>query len=95
MLLRPLKKPIFSLFAPYAFHASVLLRDYKILELLSDHPQGCSFDDIFSKATISKYGVRILLEAGIESVYYTKKRLIFYHQNRIDVYLRRDGESEY
>lgn len=60
-----LEKAHFLSFAPYAFHASVLLRDYKILENLSNHSEGCGFEEILKNAPISKYGVRILLEAGI------------------------------
>lgn len=60
-----LEKAHFISFAPYAFQASVLLRDYEILKNLNENNQGLSFDEIHSKTSISAYGVRILVEAGI------------------------------
>ncbi len=60
-----LEKAHFISFAPYAFQASVLLRDYGILQYLQENQDGSAFEAILSKTTISPYGVRILLEAGI------------------------------
>jgi len=60
-----LEKAHFIAFAPYAFQASVLLRDYGMLRQLQENDKGVSFDDILKHASISKYGTRILLEAGI------------------------------
>ena len=60
-----LEKAHFISFAPYAFQASVLLRDYGILKELSNETNGLTLKDIHGKTSISAYGVRILLEAGI------------------------------
>jgi 2-polyprenyl-3-methyl-5-hydroxy-6-metoxy-1,4-benzoquinol methylase len=60
-----LEKAHFISYAPYAFQASVLLRDYDILKNLMDHTDGLNLKTIHSSTTISEYGVRILLEAGI------------------------------
>lgn len=60
-----LEKAHFLSFAPYAFQASVLLRDYEILTMLQNEMGGLTIEAIIEKATISPYGVRILLEAGI------------------------------
>lgn len=81
-----LEKAHFISFAPYAFQASVLLRDYGILELLQKNIDGISLSHIQSKTKISAYGVRILVEAGIgigllyeenELYYITKTGLMF------------------
>ncbi len=60
-----LEKAHFISFAPYAFQASVLLRDYGILHHIQEQSKGLPFESIQEKASISEYGVRILLEAGI------------------------------
>ncbi|MBP6625100.1 MAG: class I SAM-dependent methyltransferase, partial [Chitinophagaceae bacterium] len=60
-----LEKAHFISFAPYAFQASVLLRDYGILDMLHQHNEGLTFSAITQQMKISDYGVRILLEAGI------------------------------
>lgn len=59
-----LEKAHFLSYAPYAFQASVLLRDYGILTMLQLQPN-LDFQAITKQVTISAYGVRILLEAGI------------------------------
>ncbi len=60
-----LEKAHFIAFAPYAFQASVLLRDYGILQQLLERVDGLAFETINENTAISAYGVRILLEAGI------------------------------
>lgn len=60
-----LEKAHFLSFAPYAFQASVLLRDYGILTMLQHETNGLTLQQIKEKVTISEYGVRILVEAGI------------------------------
>lgn len=60
-----LEKAHFLAFAPYAFQASVLLRDYGILQYLLENTTGSAFENIMNHAGISLYGTRILLEAGI------------------------------
>lgn len=62
----------FIAFAPYIFHASVLLRDSGILKAVEDaRMNGITLEDVVAKVDMSHYGVRILLEAGlgIELVY--------------------------
>ncbi|MCC7029307.1 MAG: methyltransferase [Chitinophagaceae bacterium] len=60
-----LEKAHFLSFAPYAFQASVLLRDYGILTLLQQQNEGTPLSKLNEEANISPYGVRILVEAGI------------------------------
>lgn len=60
-----LEKAHFLSFAPYAFQASILLRDYDILLFLNENQAGLSFQQIVKNVSISEYGVRILVEAGI------------------------------
>lgn len=62
----------FIAFAPYIFHASVLLRDSGILRAVeAARTNGITLEDVVSQVNMSHYGVRILLEAGlgIELVY--------------------------
>jgi ubiquinone/menaquinone biosynthesis C-methylase UbiE len=56
----------FIAFAPYIFQASVILRDSGILKHVEEaRVSGISVDEVSEKVSISKYGVRILLEAGL------------------------------
>jgi 2-polyprenyl-3-methyl-5-hydroxy-6-metoxy-1,4-benzoquinol methylase len=89
-----LEKAHFISFAPYAFQASVLLRDYGMLEFLNSHSQGARFEDILATQKISEYGVRILLEAGIgiglvyeedEKYYITKTGTMFITDNMVKI----------
>ena len=81
-----LEKAHFISFAPFAFQASVLLRDYGILQHLQEQSSGLSFESIQAKANVSAYGVRILLEAGIgigllsehDALYYITKTGSFF-----------------
>lgn len=63
--LTALEKAHFISFAPYAFQASVLLRDYGILDYLSNHNEGANLETLAKHAPISYYGVRVLVEAGV------------------------------
>lgn len=60
-----LEKAHFISFAPYAFQASVLLRDFDILKKLYKSDKGLSFTELMQDLNISHYGLRILVEAGI------------------------------
>ena len=60
-----LEKAHFISFAPYAFQASVQLRDYNILSSLQTETKGLDFNSLKKNIDISDYGLRILLEAGI------------------------------
>lgn len=60
-----IEKAHFLSYAPYAFQAAVLLRDYNILNHLNANQDGLSFQQLLDKQKISHYGLRILLEAGI------------------------------
>lgn len=56
----------FIAFAPYIFQASVILRDSGILKQVEDaRVNGISIDEVAATVKMSKYGVRILLEAGL------------------------------
>ncbi|MEZ5047636.1 MAG: class I SAM-dependent methyltransferase [Chitinophagaceae bacterium] len=60
-----LEKAHFLSFAPYAFQASLCLRDFGILDFLLQHQDGVQFEDIKPNRTLSHYALRVLVEAGI------------------------------
>lgn len=56
----------FIAFAPYVFHASVLLRDSGILHKVErSRMTGLTLEEIVADTDMSHYGVRILVEAGL------------------------------
>lgn len=56
----------FIAFAPYIFQASMILRDSGILDVVQNaRTGGIAIDDIATKVKMSRYGIRILLEAGL------------------------------
>jgi len=56
----------FIAFAPYVFQASVLLRDSGILgEVEQARKEGITLDAVTEKVGLSRYAVRVLLEAGL------------------------------
>lgn len=56
----------FIAFAPIVFQASKSLRDLGILEIVKDSgKEGITLQDIHSKLSLTEYGVRVLLEAGL------------------------------
>ncbi len=56
----------FIAFAPYVFQASVLLRDSGILtEVENARQDGITLDAVTEKVDLSRYAVRVLLEAGL------------------------------
>lgn len=53
-------------FAPIAFQATRALRDMGILQAVSDsRSNGITIEEILEKVTLSRYAVRVLLEAGL------------------------------
>ena len=52
-------------FAPIMFQASLALRNFGILELVKKSRKGISIEDVAEKLTLSVYGVKVLLEAGL------------------------------
>ena len=53
-------------FAPYIFHASVLLRDKGILSYVEGaRMEGCTIEEVSAKIAMPHYGIRILMEAGL------------------------------
>ncbi len=52
-------------FAPLMFQAAKALRDFNILAFLKKNKQGKRVEDIAKHAGISRYGARVLLEAGL------------------------------
>ena len=53
-------------FAPFVFQASMALRDLGILKVIEDAGgDGISQEDIVAKLTLTNYGVRVLVEAGL------------------------------
>lgn len=77
-------------FAPIVFQAAVSLRNLGILELLNSYPKnGFEVDVISSKLNISKYGVKVLLDAGLSAdiVYLKDNR---YHLTKTGSFLIHD-----
>lgn len=61
-----ISKAQFIAFAPYIFQASVLLRDKGILKIVdSAHGKGIAIEEIEKQVSLSHYGIRVLLEAGL------------------------------
>ncbi len=59
-------------FGPIMFQAALAMRNLGILQVLHDNrEQGMNYDEIAQKCKVSRYGVKVLLEAGIslEMVY--------------------------
>ena len=53
-------------FAPLAFHATSVLRDRGVLAALAEAvPHGLTIDEVAQTTGLSRYGVRVLLEAGL------------------------------
>ncbi len=53
-------------FAPFVFQASMALRDLGILKIIEDAGTvGVTQEEIVAKLTLSNYGVRVLVEAGL------------------------------
>ena len=56
----------FIAFAPYIFQASVILRDSGILATIEKaRVEGTTIDEVAASVKMSRYGVRILMEAGL------------------------------
>jgi hypothetical protein len=53
-------------FAPIMFQACRILRDSGILELIQhSNSEGATLEDVAAKASLPRYGVKVLLEAGL------------------------------
>lgn len=54
-------------FAPLAFQATVVMRDRGVLAALAkaDPSKGCSIEEVVGATGLSRYAVRVLLEAGL------------------------------
>jgi len=57
-------------FAPLAFQAAASLRDRGLLDVLAKASPGagCSIDDVMMATGMSRYAVRVLLEAGFDEL---------------------------
>ena len=56
----------FIAFAPYVFHASVILRDKGILAYVEEgRAEGRTIKQVADHAVMPYYGVRVLMEAGL------------------------------
>lgn len=73
-------------FAPIVFQATRALRNLGILSIIESHaPKGISFEDIQKESSLSDYGTRVLVEAGLgiglltfdNNVYKTTKAAYF------------------
>jgi len=52
-------------FAPIMFQAALSLRNLGILELIKNTRKGITIEDIAKQLSLSEYGVKVLLEAGL------------------------------
>ncbi len=52
-------------FAPMVFQASRILRDSGILELVQKSGTGMTLDEVAGKIKLPRYGIKVLLEAGL------------------------------
>jgi ubiquinone/menaquinone biosynthesis C-methylase UbiE len=52
-------------FAPVVFQATRVLRDTGLLQIVEQHKDGISLDELVTKSGLSLYGVRVLVEAGL------------------------------
>ena len=52
-------------FAPVAFQASRMMLKFGIFQALKDNPDGLTMDEVVSKVDLSRYGVKVLLEASL------------------------------
>lgn len=76
-------------FAPIVFQVVRTMRDLKILEILSKNKKGLSYDELSSKANLSKYAVQLLCETALSAgVLYEEKEKFFL--SKIGFYLHSD-----
>jgi hypothetical protein len=52
-------------FAPFIFQGCRLLRDKGVLQWLKEHKKGSTLDDVATACGLSRYGAKVLLEAGL------------------------------
>jgi hypothetical protein len=71
-------------FAPYVFHASLLLRDWGILKLIADaRPDGLSLTQVSEALPqYSHYAIRVLLEGGLGIGLLLRDKKGNYHQSK-------------
>ena len=79
-------------FAPYVFHASVLLRDWGILKLIADaRPEGLSLQQVAEAfPQYSQYALRVLLEGGLGIGLLLRDANGQYHQSKTGHFFAND-----
>ncbi len=65
-------------FGPVMFHAAKLLRDLGILKTIIKNRKGITLDEIAKQLNLSRYGVKILLEAGLSLELVCVKNDLYY-----------------
>ena len=86
-LLEAIAQAKFIAFAPYVFEVSLILRDNGILRLLEDAPDGLSIDDIAKLANLSRYAIRVLMEASLGIGLTTRREGKYYLSNTGHIFL--------
>jgi hypothetical protein len=77
-------------FAPVMFHATVALRDLGILQMIDARTTGLTADEIQQQSGLSRYGVRVLLEAGLGIGLLTLKDGV-YNTTRLTYFILNDN----
>ncbi|QLY24426.1 methyltransferase [Bdellovibrio sp. KM01] len=67
----------FIAMAPFVFQTAVCLRDFGILNLLCENPEGLSTDTMLEKINLSRYSLNVLLDAGESSGILLEKNKIW------------------
>ena len=63
--LQSIEKAQWIAFAPAVFQTTRVLRDTGILQLIQQHADGLTQEQVVEKTNVSKYGVRVLMEAAL------------------------------
>tara|TARA_R110002072_G_scaffold302060_2_gene483601 strand:- start:22017 stop:23066 length:1050 start_codon:yes stop_codon:yes gene_type:complete len=77
-------------FSPFVFETAYCLLELNILEVMHEHREPMSIEDIASKTNVSEYGIRVLLEmaASAEIVEQTEEDV--YKATKIGYFILRD-----
>ncbi|MGE0631830.1 MAG: methyltransferase [Pseudobdellovibrionaceae bacterium] len=80
----------FIAMAPFVFQTALCLRDFGILKILAEKPEGLHFDEIMTKANLSRYSLSVLLDAG-ESSRIVENEEEVYKLTQTGVFLEKDA----
>lgn len=80
----------FIAMAPFVFQTARCLRDFGVLKLLADQPDGLDFDHILEKTSLSRYSLGVLLDAG-ESSHIVENQNETYKLTQTGLFLEKDA----